>query len=696
MSLPRSTRKFIESQNFEAVEDEWLTRLGEASLDLTYFAPTARALAASSGPEIAQQLLELLHEQITTQGQWEMRLSLLESTGEISFAPETLNAEIISTLTQVYSDSEVVETLVEKLGLRKRVEDIPKIWQKVRRLRGVLDYDVCSIVSMEGKGVGRVVQVNVELEKLKVDFEGHAGLTIGFGAAGKVLVPLDEDHFLRRRVESPAELEALAQSDPSELLRLMLNSQPKQTATEIKLSLGSLIAEKSWTSWWSRARNHPQLISTGKGARQIYSWAESTAAAGEEVRSQFERADLKQRLEIFLREVKRNPAAARDLATALIAEARDKKTSEESEAIRIVAVLDRAEFAIEDPPLTIDSILGDAKDPSIVIRSIADRSLRLACLKRVGGLRDEWVQIYANAVSSEPDGTVLTFLFEKLWASDRPGAEQLVDRILSQPQKRPAAFVWLMENLEKTPYFGERNPGRALGQLLRAKSLPEFSKYKNALQKIISDGEVTQGLIQRLEPDQAEAVKELFDRTSLEEYLRDRLITALHMKFPDLSTAVSDSLYATVAVIDEKRAEFKNLLQVEIPANRRAIEEARAHGDLRENFEYKSARQRHEYLSARMTNLERDLARAQPVPFELIDGLEVRIGSTVDLVNTEHQDTTREITVLGPWESNPDLGILSYESEAGQSLLGKHPGDTIELGQDSWRVVSIRPWDGSD
>jgi transcription elongation GreA/GreB family factor len=315
--------------------------------------------------------------------------------------------------------------------------------------------------------------------------------------------------------------------------------------------------------------------------------------------------------------------------------------------------------------------LKTTKDPAAVIRSISDRSLRLTCFDALPNLRTDWPGIFGNALAHEQDAPVLDFLFERLWESEGAQAEELVDRILSQPAKRPAAFLWLLEHLDKKPYFGKRNPARALGQLLRAKGLPEFSKYKAPLKR---------------------SVHELFERTPLEEHLRDRLLTALHLRFPDFRTSASSALYATKAVIAEKQAELKNLLEVEIPANRKAIEEARAHGDLRENFEYKSARQRHEYLSARVHSLDGDLSRAQPIAFDKIDSQEIRIGATVKLSSADGDGSIREITILGPWESNPDLGILSYESEAADNLLGKKLGEKIALGRDDWRIESIAPW----
>ena len=129
------------------------------------------------------------------------------------------------------------------------------------------------------------------------------------------------------------------------------------------------------------------------------------------------------------------------------------------------------------------------------------------------------------------------------------------------------------------------------------------------------------------------------------------------------------SVQATAESIDAKRLEMKQLAEKEIPANRKAIEEARAMGDLRENFEYKSARERHEYLNARLAALHRDLSRARPIELANQDLSEVRIGTSVELASAAGRSL--RYTVLGPWESRPEAGVPSYESELGKALLGR-------------------------
>jgi transcription elongation GreA/GreB family factor len=151
----------------------------------------------------------------------------------------------------------------------------------------------------------------------------------------------------------------------------------------------------------------------------------------------------------------------------------------------------------------------------------------------------------------------------------------------------------------------------------------------------------------------------------------------LELRFPSLRQESEVALYATPASIESRRIELKRLLEEEIPANRKAIEEARAMGDLRENFEYKSARQRHEYLASRTGALDRDLRRVRPLDPATIDTNEVRIGTRLGLRGADGSERT--LTVLGPWETKPEEGVVSYESELGLSLLGKKVGDAVEV-----------------
>ncbi len=113
-----------------------------------------------------------------------------------------------------------------------------------------------------------------------------------------------------------------------------------------------------------------------------------------------------------------------------------------------------------------------------------------------------------------------------------------------------------------------------------------------------------------------------------------------------------------------------------IPGNIKEIAIARSYGDLRENFEYKAAKQMQAVLARRKTELEKDLDNAQGSDLTGADTASVNIGTVVTL---RHNSDTEQYTVLGAWDSDPDQRIVSYLSEIGQALIGQQVGDKVEF-----------------
>ena len=288
MAISRTTQAHLEKGDFDAVESEWLARLGEAPDDLDYFVGVARALAGTAEEERARFLLEMLDEQLKEGKRWAARLKLLRRAGHLLLGPEEIHKTILDSLDRLYGAQANYRGLREAMGLLRATHDIPKTWEKVDRLEGLLAYDLGSVVFMEGRGAGRVVEVNLGLESFKVDFERFKGLTVGFKAAAKLLQPLPSEHMLRRKLEDRAGLAALP---PTELLRVTLVSYDRPlTAGEIREAVAGLVSEAEWTSWWGAARTHPQVVASGGGARQTYRWADSSGAALDSVWRAFARA----------------------------------------------------------------------------------------------------------------------------------------------------------------------------------------------------------------------------------------------------------------------------------------------------------------------------------------------------------------------------------------------------------------------
>jgi transcription elongation GreA/GreB family factor len=695
MTIPRNLRKYIEAGRLDEVESAWLAQLESGPEDLEFFVDAARALKGAGEEDMARTLLELVYDEWDAAGKLELRLDLLREVGGLLFDATAVHGQILAMLRRIYSGYPSFEGFLEQVGLQRAIEDTPKVWKKTANLRVILQFEVDSIVWMKGKGAGRVTEVNFELESFKVDFERSPGLRVGFGGAAKLMLPLGPEHVLRRKIEAPEALLELKRRDAGELLLVTLRSYDEpRSATQVREALAGVVDEKEWTSFWNAARRNPQVLTEGKGARQLYRATASSADAEEAVLDAFEGAGLEGKLDIFRRNADRNPELRDRLAERLaaIAEAGGRRNLEL--AFAVAHALRDVPDLLRGAAWTPEAVLATVADPGEVVAGLADRGARERAYELIQAERDDWAGTFAARLDLEDDPRLLDRLAGALEPVDPESLSGFYDRVLAHPRKAPAAFVWMTERGQSDPRILDRKPLRFLQALLATSQPRELDPYRSRLRKALEDGGPVAQLLQRIEPDQAATIEELLKRCNLEEYVRTPLITALHMRFPDLRQADESPLYTTEASLAARAAELKELREAEIPANRRAIEEAREMGDLRENFEYKAARQRHEYLSSRQASLERDLARARPLDLSRADADEVRVASRVTVRQNGGEPT--DLLVLGPWESDPERNIISYDSDLARALLGKSQGATVEFSGDTYEITAIAPWHGEE
>jgi transcription elongation GreA/GreB family factor len=513
---------------------------------------------------------------------------------------------------------------------------------------------------------------------------------VGVRAAAKVLTPLVPGHVLRRKLEEPEALAALAEEDPPALLAVVLKSYDgPRTAAEIRRALSGVVAESRWSSWWATARKHPQVVADTSG-RQSYSWAETSGDALDSVWRSFAAAEPRKQIDLLRRDGERDPRLKDRMQQALTSTAAGVVDEEPGLAVEIYYALEKSGGAPEEAPWAPAALLAPGGPaPLAVITGIQDRAAREAAYDELRRQRQDWPKQFADALAREEDSRLLDRLGSALEETDPEALSRFFDGALSQPHKAPAAFTWLAERAAAEPELRQRNPLRLLQQVLTALMRDELAPYRQRLLALAGHGGTLPRLLGDLNEEQAAAAEGAIERAgTLEPYQRDDLVKALHLRFPSLRSDdhASAPLYALPASLAAKQAELARLLKEEIPANRLAIEEARALGDLRENFEYKSARQRHEYLTARATELKDQLGRARPIDLAHTDPGQVRVGTVVTL---EGDGGERRFTLLGPWESDPDAGIISYESELGQALLEKKAGDRLEVAGESHTVAAI-------
>jgi transcription elongation factor GreA len=139
--------------------------------------------------------------------------------------------------------------------------------------------------------------------------------------------------------------------------------------------------------------------------------------------------------------------------------------------------------------------------------------------------------------------------------------------------------------------------------------------------------------------------------------------------------------------------ELKRLKEVERPKNVRDIEEARAHGDLRENAEYHAAKERQAFIEGRSREIEAILAQADVIDPGKLSGSRVVFGATVKLTDTESGD---EVTysIVGDYEADIKLGRIAVSAPLARAMIGREAGDTVSLktgkGQREFEINEVR------
>lgn len=136
--------------------------------------------------------------------------------------------------------------------------------------------------------------------------------------------------------------------------------------------------------------------------------------------------------------------------------------------------------------------------------------------------------------------------------------------------------------------------------------------------------------------------------------------------------------------------ELKHMRSVERPAIIRAISEAREHGDLSENAEYHSAKEKQSFIEGRIKELEGMIGLAQVIDPKTLSG-PIKFGATVKLVDED--DVEKTFQIVGEAEADIELGMLNIKSPLARALIGKDEGDSVEVrtpgGVKDYEILSV-------
>ncbi len=142
------------------------------------------------------------------------------------------------------------------------------------------------------------------------------------------------------------------------------------------------------------------------------------------------------------------------------------------------------------------------------------------------------------------------------------------------------------------------------------------------------------------------------------------------------------------------RDELKRLKSEDRPVVIRAIAEARAHGDLKENAEYHAAKEQQGFIEARIKDIEGKLSNPQVIDVLTVHAKgKIVFGATVELLDTQ-TDTEIVYKIVGEDEADIKTGLISFTSPIARALIGKNEGDEVSFaapgGEKSYEVIEVR------
>ena len=285
-SLDPEVALLVEQKRLADLEDLWMRRMEATPEDLPFFFGLAAAVkkkAGAEGAEKAGSWLGFLADYQAERKDLGARVDVLTEVVRMSPTDAAARASLQSALSDRFRGHPALAAVLAQHPLGSSTDPS----ETARRVARWLRFVPGEVYYLAGRGAGRIAEMNPALDVIRLEV-GGSRIPLSLASAEKNLEPLPPGHFLREKVESPDALRELAAKEPAEAVRRLLESFGKPlSAGEVREHFSGLVEEERWSSFWTSARRHPQLLVAGTAKSALVSWSERAGAAAETVRRGF-------------------------------------------------------------------------------------------------------------------------------------------------------------------------------------------------------------------------------------------------------------------------------------------------------------------------------------------------------------------------------------------------------------------------
>ncbi|HEX4084247.1 MAG TPA: GreA/GreB family elongation factor [Chthoniobacteraceae bacterium] len=553
-------------------------------------------------------------------------------------------------------------------------------------------------------GFGRVDSVNFLVSQITVDFQSKKGHTMQLQYAAESLQPIPPEHILAQKASDLAGLKARAKEDPVGVMRTILNSfGGKATQDQVSGSLmPEVFNETEWKRWWDNAKKALKKdgyfsLATKKGEPIVL--REQAISRENEVLEQFSAArQLKDQL-LALDAIIKNldsfndSAPLRPVVTATENAAR--KSLKLNPPVAFELLLARNEICertkIEPSPgsMTLPQMLRDEERNLVEILpeiGAAKQKRVLAAFPEAFG--EEWVQKAIRMLLRSP-GRVVSEIARLLQDQERHGElKKEIDRSIRDHSLSSDVLYWLCKE-RNTSTFNDLISAEVFSAILTGLERDQLTAVRPGGRMhdlLLEDRELIPDLLTGAEVGVVrETLRKLLLTPVFEELNKRSLLGRIVRVYPEMQAMLEgdtgekqEALIVSWESLERKKEECEELKTKKIPENIKEIAVARSYGDLRENFEFKAAKEMQRVLQRRLAETETALSRARGTDFSNAETSQVSIGTIVTFHNLE-TGAPQTYTILGAWDGQAEKGILSYQSAMSQALIAKKVGEIVDL-----------------
>jgi len=580
----------------------------------------------------------------------------------------------------------------EKLAAAGKIEG-----KHVELLTQLVEGGYCSHRSW---GFGKIKTVDTVFARFTIDFPGKPGHTMDLAFAAESLKPIPKNHILARKAADIEAIRHLA-AHHLDLIKIVLNSfDGKATVYQIQQSLVPDVIRDDWKKWWETAKREmkkdghfivpvkktePVVYQAQETSLQVRSLTDFRAAKGLKARVVVVAEILK-----AVSDLGDKAALANEVIAALNADIVSHQRTQPSVALEAIFARDELQHAAGVPPVagevTAAQIwLQDGIKFGPLVETIPAAKHHRALESFREANPERWHEILRGAINLVSAKLAKEFAALLIQQGKLEVLKETLAKLINQHTASSELLLWF--GRERNEDFVDILGPEVFRAMLTAMERDQFNeKRSNRLRDFILEDQQLLGELTA--SADIEVIKDLTRALKLSPVFDDMdkrsLLARLVKAHPAVQSLISGeqtkqdaSLLVSWESLERRRLEYQELVQKKIPANSKEIAIARSYGDLRENHEYKAAKEMQKVLLRQKDELEAALTRARGQDFLNVKTDVVAPGTIVQVTDLQ-SGQPETFTILGAWDSDPDKGVISYLTPVAQALINHKVGDEVE------------------